>query len=30
MAYEATVRGTTEKEEYGKGERKEQAESMMA
>jgi hypothetical protein len=30
MANEATVRGATEKEEDGKGERKEQAESMMA
>ena len=30
MANEATVRGATEREEYGKGERKEEAESMMA
>jgi hypothetical protein len=30
MKNEATLRGTTEKEEDGKGERKEQAESMMA
>jgi hypothetical protein len=30
MANEATIRGATEKEEDGKGERKEQAESMMA
>jgi hypothetical protein len=30
MANEATIRGTTEKEEDGKEERKEQAESMMA
>lgn len=30
MANEATVRGATEREEDGKGERKEEAESMMA
>ena len=30
MANEATVRGAVEREEDGKGERKEHAESMMA